>query len=210
MTLFFSPYFRSILPHYRWCLLIPLLLNTNHPRSQPTFLLRFQKTWQLWHLAVRSVQRFYWKWVFTVSIVWNDVHLPGSPVSWIWAWWWPRINVNIKVCSPSTDWAYIDGSVQERHNFIANALELCLSCTNTLIWEHSDNSASNFTPFCFHPVRQYCELLTGPLKVKIDLTVRQPCPLFLQHYFTGTGATLKGMGKPIKWCRKSWDYISML
>ena len=31
---------------------------------------------------------------------------------------------------------YIDGLVQERRNFIANALELCLSCTNPSIWEN--------------------------------------------------------------------------
>ena len=30
----------------------------------------------------------------------------------------------------------IDGLVQERHNSIANALELCLSCTNPSIWSH--------------------------------------------------------------------------
>ena len=29
---------------------------------------------------------------------------------------------------------YIDGLVQERHNSIANALELRLSCTNPSIW----------------------------------------------------------------------------
>ena len=29
---------------------------------------------------------------------------------------------------------YIDGLVQERRNSIANALELCLSCTNLSIW----------------------------------------------------------------------------
>ena len=28
----------------------------------------------------------------------------------------------------------IDGLVQERHDSIANALELCLSCTNPLEW----------------------------------------------------------------------------
>ena len=28
---------------------------------------------------------------------------------------------------------YIDGLVQEKRNFIANALELCLSCTNLSI-----------------------------------------------------------------------------
>ena len=30
----------------------------------------------------------------------------------------------------------IDGLVQERRNSIANALELCLSCTNPLRWPH--------------------------------------------------------------------------
>ena len=29
---------------------------------------------------------------------------------------------------------YIDGLMQERHNSIANALELCLSCTNLSIY----------------------------------------------------------------------------
>ena len=32
--------------------------------------------------------------------------------------------------------SYINGLVQERHNSIANALELCLSCTNPLIYDH--------------------------------------------------------------------------
>ena len=29
---------------------------------------------------------------------------------------------------------HIDGLVQKRHNSIANALELCISCTNPLLW----------------------------------------------------------------------------
>ena len=32
---------------------------------------------------------------------------------------------------------HVDGLVQERHNSIANALELCLSCTNPSIWHRS-------------------------------------------------------------------------
>ena len=31
---------------------------------------------------------------------------------------------------------HIDGLMQERHNSIANALDLCLSCTNPSIWHH--------------------------------------------------------------------------
>ena len=34
---------------------------------------------------------------------------------------------------------YIDGLVQERRNSIANALELCLSCTNPSICDKSHN-----------------------------------------------------------------------
>ena len=35
----------------------------------------------------------------------------------------------------SNHW-YVNGLVQERHNSIANALELCLSCTNPWMWCH--------------------------------------------------------------------------
>ena len=40
---------------------------------------------------------------------------------------------------------HIDGLVQERHNSIANALELCLSCTNSSIlrWNLGDYDKSN-------------------------------------------------------------------
>ena len=45
-------------------------------------------------------------------------------------WWWYRV---VTSC-------HINGLVQERHNSIANTLELCLSCTNssicTLVWWH--------------------------------------------------------------------------
>ena len=43
------------------------------------------------------------------------------------------------ICMDTDAWnkEYIDGLVQERHNSIANALELCLSCTNPSIW-HND------------------------------------------------------------------------
>ena len=32
---------------------------------------------------------------------------------------------------------HFDGLVQESHNSIANALELCLSCTNPSIWTNA-------------------------------------------------------------------------
>ena len=32
------------------------------------------------------------------------------------------------------DQTHVDGLVQERHNSIANALDLCLSCTIPLMW----------------------------------------------------------------------------
>ena len=32
--------------------------------------------------------------------------------------------------------SHIDDLVQERHNSVANALELCLSCTKPLMWHH--------------------------------------------------------------------------
>ena len=35
---------------------------------------------------------------------------------------------------------YMDGLMQERHYSIADALELCLSCTNPLIWCHQAKS----------------------------------------------------------------------
>ena len=55
------------------------------------------------------------------------------------AWWHQAVTwTNVDKPSPrSSDIhskTYIDGSVQERHNSIANALELCLSCTNPSIW----------------------------------------------------------------------------
>ena len=42
------------------------------------------------------------------------------------------------LCDPITTSvveAYIDGLIQERCNYIANALELNLSCTNPSIWK---------------------------------------------------------------------------
>ena len=50
-------------------------------------------------------------------------------------------------------WSYFNGLVQERRNSIANALELCLSCTNPLIyqsvmppcWCHNSRNRHDFT-----------------------------------------------------------------
>ena len=40
---------------------------------------------------------------------------------------------------------HIDGLLQERHNYIANALELCLSCTNPSIsWGHHASRLPNY------------------------------------------------------------------
>ena len=38
-------------------------------------------------------------------------------------------------------WPHIDGLVQERQNSIANALELCLSCTKSSIWRQWNGSS---------------------------------------------------------------------
>ena len=46
--------------------------------------------------------------------------------------------------------AKIDGLVQERHNPIANALELRLSCTKPSIWESCYIDAILKTPFDKH------------------------------------------------------------
>ena len=43
--------------------------------------------------------------------------------------WDGKVDIDIQIQDN-----YLDELVQERHNSIANALELCLSCTNPSIW----------------------------------------------------------------------------
>ena len=43
---------------------------------------------------------------------------------------------------------HIDGLMQERHNSTANALELCLSCTNPSIWISQPYSIAMATDGC--------------------------------------------------------------
>ena len=63
---------------------------------------------------------------------------------------WPFCHVqNWALQWHNQPWLYMDGSVQERRNSFANALELCLSCTNLSIWELflvSGAWISNYTP----------------------------------------------------------------
>ena len=44
---------------------------------------------------------------------------------------------------------HIDGLMQERHNSIANAVELCLSCINPSIWYQEEIIHTKMISFCF-------------------------------------------------------------
>ena len=78
----------------------------------------------------------------------------------------------------------IDGSVQERHNSIANALELCLSCTNPSIYMDIDefvqerpNSIANALELrlsCTNPliyIKLYLRLLRGSISMTCHISV---------------------------------------
>ena len=98
-------------------------------------------------------------------------------------WWWSLLfyQTRLNSCQTSTCqirgfkiwamcphylWHYVDGLVQERHTSTANALELCLSCTNPstyplwchiapeifIVWSPSSIEFWHFQNF-FHPKR---------------------------------------------------------
>ena len=68
-------------------------------------------------------------------VVWYQPHLPCG----VFYWTWKDTNLLFGPMQTSSlmqnaHGNNIDGLVQERHNSIANALELRLSCTNPLIY----------------------------------------------------------------------------
>ena len=90
----------------------------------------------------------------TLLIPFQLIHNHWCPPQWLAVWnsFWYSSNIAWYVCSISipyhylfdtvdnclatvfhSAWRHIDGLVQERHNSIANALELRLSCTNPSI-----------------------------------------------------------------------------
>ena len=60
---------------------------------------------------------------------------------WVLGELW-HVNYWVGATSPIvSQWLHIDGLVQKRRNSIANALELCLTCTNPSIWWYRSWSA---------------------------------------------------------------------
>ena len=99
----------------------------------------------------------------------------------------------------------IDGLVQERCNFIANALKLHLSCTNPSIWRQSVTGTMSETNLL--PPAAGCELNADAMVYSI--VTSSPC-----RYYTDGGnkqkACIYGMNKllhPTVFC--VCDYISM-
>ena len=63
---------------------------------------------------------------------------------------------------------YSDGLGQERHNSIANALQLCLSCTNPSLWSSAPECCYTFAGlhnFKFHLTKLFQSLLAISLKI---------------------------------------------
>ena len=78
---------------------------------------------------------------------------------------------NVWFCSQQCPCFYFSGLVQERRNSIANALELCLSCTNPLMWS------------CIlrHLQAQWCTVWTNHIAL---VPVKQPWRIwvYLSHW----------------------------
>ena len=94
------------------------------------------------------------EWMFKLPLKWDAIMLMGCYCSDLNLcdqnqqeyWISEMVKENLeRLCSyqssplwPSTKLGHVDGSMQERCNSIANALELHLSCTNPSVWGLND------------------------------------------------------------------------
>ena len=108
--------------------------------------------------------------------------LPGRLTEDTWSnnlpwylWWWP-VEWMVSRWIQRNSQEDIDGLVHERHNSIANALELRLSCINPSIWNASDYLQTMVRRVTIPPVRYRpilrCKILQADAKIwKVDTDV---------------------------------------
>ena len=97
---------------------------------------------------------------------------------------------------------YVDGLVQERHNFIAEALGLCLSCTNPSIYYPCLSNClpdkhSQSHPSIFHATHPSLHEFTATLS---DSPILLSFPPYIHPFFFlsfSLGSSLTAMNPPI-------------
>ena len=119
---------------------------------------------------LRMISKHWFKWwiCWIIEVFWHSSQGNGTACA-------HDINPWINFDNLYWSWYHIDGLVQERCNFIANTLELYLSCTNASTypiiqwlnislltmasWEHNNNTQKDATVFFVEHVPFECWIL---------------------------------------------------